>query len=146
MLVPESVDENLVSDLIENQKLSYKQARNVLKERFPSVQGLSSRSVWRFCSRRSISSRVSTDKVTEMLMEASNKVISAFWFWQICFKILLPLFYSNPRCFFYNSLSTRTFSNKNNNFSFHFLSNATWNCNFFFFSIYHHNIICIRHF
>ena len=93
MLVPESVDETLVSDLIETQKLSYRQARNVLKERFPSVQGLSSRSVWRFCSKRSLSSRVSTDEVTEMSMEASTKVISAFWFWQIFFTIVLRFCY-----------------------------------------------------
>ena len=75
----ELVDENLVIDLTENQKLSYGQARSVLKKRFPGVWGLSSWSVRRFCSKRSISSRVSTEKVTEMVMEASSKVISAFW-------------------------------------------------------------------
>ena len=74
----ELVDENLVTDLIENQKLSYKQASSVLKERFPGVQELSSRSVRRFCSKRSISSRVSTKKMTEMVMEAFSKAISAF--------------------------------------------------------------------
>ena len=41
----ELVDENLVIDLTENQKLSYEQASNVLIERFPGVRGLSSRSV-----------------------------------------------------------------------------------------------------
>ena len=35
----ELVDKNLVTDLIENQKLSYEQARSVLKERFPGVWG-----------------------------------------------------------------------------------------------------------
>ena len=75
----ELVDENLVIDLIEDQKLSYEQARCVLKERFPGVRGLSSWSVRRFCSKRSISSRVSSEKVTEMVMVASSKVISAFW-------------------------------------------------------------------
>ena len=74
----ELVDENLVIYLIENQKLSYEQASSVLKERFPRARGLSSRSVRRFRSKRSISSRVSTEKVTEMVMEASSKVISAF--------------------------------------------------------------------
>ena len=74
----ELVNEKLVIDLIENQKLSYEEASIVLKERFPGAQGLSSRSVRRFCSKRSISSRVSTEKVTEMVMEASSKVISAF--------------------------------------------------------------------
>ena len=75
----ELVDENLVIDLIENQKLSQEEASSVSKERFPGVRGLSSRSVRTFCSKRSISSRVSTEKVTEMVMEASSKVISAFW-------------------------------------------------------------------
>ena len=73
-------DENLVIDLIENQKLPYEQARSILKKKFPGVWGLSSwLSVRRFCNKRSISSRVSTEKVTEMVVEASSKVISAFW-------------------------------------------------------------------
>ena len=72
------VNENLVLDSIENQKLSYEQVSSVLRETFPGVQGLSSRSVRRFCSKRSISSRVSTEKVTERGMEASSKIISAF--------------------------------------------------------------------
>ena len=67
------VDENLVIELTENQKLSYEQARSVLKERFPGVQGPSSWSIRRFCSKRSISSRMSTKEVTEMMMEASSK-------------------------------------------------------------------------
>ena len=41
----ELVNENLVIDLIENQKLSYEQASSVLKERFPGIGGLSSWSV-----------------------------------------------------------------------------------------------------
>ena len=52
----ESVDENLVIDLIENQKLSYEQASSVLKKRFPREQSLSSRSVRKFYSKKSISS------------------------------------------------------------------------------------------
>ena len=99
----ELVDENLVIDLTENQKLSYGQAGSVLKEIFPGVQGLSSQCVRRFCRKRSISSRVSTEKVTEMVMEASSKVIYAFWIWCMwrnscrffyChFEILPPVFY-----------------------------------------------------
>ena len=101
----ESVDENLVIDLIENQKLSYEQASSVLKKRFPGEQSLSSRSVRKFYSKKSISSWVSTEKVTEMVMEASSKVTFAFWLWSIWrnsrrlfyyhFKILWPLFYSS---------------------------------------------------
>ena len=72
------VNENLVIDSIENQKLSYEQVSSVLREIFPGVQDLSSRSVRRFCSERSTSSRVSTEKVTERDMEASRKIISAF--------------------------------------------------------------------
>ena len=71
----ELVDENLVIDLIEKQKLSYEQASSVLKERAPGVRGLSSRSVRRFCSKRSISLRVSTEKMTEMVM-VMTKILS----------------------------------------------------------------------
>ena len=67
------VNENLVIDLIENQKLSKEQASSFLKERFPAKRGLSSWSVRRFCSKRSISSRVHTEKMTEVVMEASSK-------------------------------------------------------------------------
>ena len=35
------VNEILITDLIENQKLSYKQASSILKERFLSMRGLS---------------------------------------------------------------------------------------------------------
>ena len=34
-------DENLAINLIKNQKLSYKQANSILKERYPGVQGFS---------------------------------------------------------------------------------------------------------
>ena len=71
----ELVDENLVIDLIEKQKFSYEQASSVLKERVPGVRGLSSRSVRRFCSKRSISLRVSTEKMTEMVM-VMTKILS----------------------------------------------------------------------
>ena len=71
----ELVDENMVIDLIENQN---EQASSVLKEGFPGVRGLSSRSVRRFCRERSISSRVTTEKGTEMVIEASSKVIFPF--------------------------------------------------------------------
>ena len=53
-------------------------ASSILKETFPGVQGFPSLSVRRFCSERSISSGVFTEKVTEMVMEASSKVISTF--------------------------------------------------------------------
>ena len=41
----ELVNEILIIDLIENKKLSYKQASSFLKERFHSMRGLSSWSV-----------------------------------------------------------------------------------------------------
>ena len=93
----ELVDEDLVIDLTENKS-------NILKERFPGVRGLSSQSVRRFCSKRSISSRESTEKVTEMEMEASSTVISAFTFdvyegIHVDFTIILRFchpFYNNP--------------------------------------------------
>ena len=42
------------------------------------MPAFSSRSVGRFCSKNSISSRVSADKVAKMVMEAFSKVMSAF--------------------------------------------------------------------
>ena len=104
---------------------------------------------------RSVAKGVSISKrvywiMTKTVMKASSKVISAFWLWCIwrnsCrffyyhFKILSSLFYSNLRCFICNSLSNRTanklaFSNRDNDFSFHFLSSATLNCNFFLFCL-----------
>ena len=42
------------------------------------MRGLSSRSVGRFCNKSSVSSKISTEKVTEMVTDASRKVISAF--------------------------------------------------------------------
>ena len=51
----ESSDENLVTDLIENQNCSYEQT-SVLKERHHGVRGFSSRSARRFYDKRSISS------------------------------------------------------------------------------------------
>ena len=47
----ESIDENLVIDLIENQRLSHEQASSILKERYPDVRDFSSRFVRRFFSK-----------------------------------------------------------------------------------------------
>ena len=114
----ELVNESLVIYLIENQKLSYEQASSILKEKVPGVRSLSSRSFRRFCSKRRISSRVTTEKVPEVLMQASSMVISTIWSWWIWrnspkyfyyrffyyyFKILSPLFYGKIRFFIYNS-------------------------------------------
>ena len=74
----ESINKNLTMDLIENQKLSHEQASSVLKDRYPDLWGLLSRSSRRFCSKRTVSSKVSAKKVTEMEMEASSKAISTF--------------------------------------------------------------------
>ena len=72
------IDESLVIDFIENQKLCYEQASGVLKERYPGVPGLLSWSVRRLCNKRNMYLRVSTEKVAEIVMDASCKVISAF--------------------------------------------------------------------
>ena len=67
---------NFVIGLIKNQKLSYKQANSVLTERYSGGHRLSFRSVRKLYSKRTISSRVSTGKVTEM--DASTKALYAF--------------------------------------------------------------------
>ena len=74
------IDESLVIDFIENQKLCYEQASDVLKERYPGlpVLLLLSWSVRRLCNKRNMFLRVSTEKVAEIVMDASCKVISAF--------------------------------------------------------------------
>ena len=64
--------------MIENEKLSHEQASSVLKERYPGVWGLSTRSVIKFCNKESVSSKVPTEKMTEMAMNTSRKVIYAF--------------------------------------------------------------------
>ena len=46
----ESVNENMVIDLTKNEKLSYNEANEVLTGLYPGLQGLSSRSVRRFCN------------------------------------------------------------------------------------------------
>ena len=49
-------------------KLSNQQANSILKDIYPSVQGLSFRSFRKFCCKRIISSGVSSEKVTELVM------------------------------------------------------------------------------
>ena len=46
----ESVDENMVIDLIKNKNLSYNEASEVLTGVYPGLRGLSSRSVRQFCN------------------------------------------------------------------------------------------------
>ena len=71
----ELVDENWVIDLIENQKLSYEQAISVLKERFPVCRVFRPGLLEDFVAKGEY---LQECLLTEMVMEASNKVISAF--------------------------------------------------------------------
>ena len=70
----ESVDENMVIDLIKNKKLSYNEASEVLGGAYPGLRGLSSRSVRRFCNERGISSRTSAEDLAEMVSIATSQV------------------------------------------------------------------------
>ena len=70
----ESVDENMVIDLIKNKKLSYNEASEVLGGVYPGLRGLSSRSVRRFCNERGKSSRTSAEDLTEMVRIATSQV------------------------------------------------------------------------
>ena len=56
----ESIDKNLIIDLIENQNLSYEESNSVLKKKYPGVRCLSSLSDRRFCIKWSVYSRVTT--------------------------------------------------------------------------------------
>ena len=53
----ESVDENMVIELIKNKELSYNEANEVLTGVYAGLRGLSSRSVRRFCNEKGIVSR-----------------------------------------------------------------------------------------
>ena len=67
------VDENLIIDW--EPKNLLRTSKRCFKRKISWCVGLSSWSVGRFCSKRGISSRESTEKVTEIVMEASSKVI-----------------------------------------------------------------------
>ena len=70
----ESVDENMVIDLIKSKNLSYNEASEVLTGVYPGLRGLSSRSVRRFCNQRGISSRTSAEDLAEMVRSATSQV------------------------------------------------------------------------
>ena len=70
----ESVDQNLVIDLIKNKKLLYNEASEVLGGVYPGLRALSSRSVRRFCNERGISSRASAEDLAEMVRIAASQV------------------------------------------------------------------------
>ena len=70
----ESVDENMVIDLIKNKKLSYNEASEVLGGVYPGLHGLSSRSVRRFCNERGMSSRTSAEDLVEMVRITTSQV------------------------------------------------------------------------
>ena len=68
----ESADENVIIDLIKSKKLSYNEASEVLRGVYPVLRGLSLRSVRRFCNERGISSRTSSEDLTEMVRIATS--------------------------------------------------------------------------
>ena len=70
----ESVDENMVIDLIKNKKLSYNEVSEVLGGVYPGLRGLSWRSVRRFCNERGISSRTSVQDLAEMFRITTSQV------------------------------------------------------------------------
>ena len=67
------VDENLIIDW--EPKNLLRTSKRCFERKISWYVGLSSWSVGRFCSKRGISSRESTEKVTEIVMEASSKLI-----------------------------------------------------------------------
>ena len=74
----ELVDENLVIDLIENQKLSNEPARNVLKERFPGVRSLSSWCVRKFCSMEDGDGSFQQGNICILIMMYMKKFVQIF--------------------------------------------------------------------
>ena len=69
----ESVNENLIRDLVCSQRKSYIQVSEILKEMFPGKIGFSRRSVQRYCLEKSISARVKQE-LTTMVARALNEV------------------------------------------------------------------------
>ena len=70
----ESVNENLIRDLVCSQRKSYIQVSEILKEMFPGKIGFSRRSVQRYCLEKSTSARAKQEEVTTMVARAVNKV------------------------------------------------------------------------
>ena len=69
----ESVDENMVIDLIKSKNLSYNEASEVLTGVYPGLRGLSSRFARQFCNQRRISSRASAEDLAEMVRSATSQ-------------------------------------------------------------------------
>ena len=74
----ESVNENLIRDLVYSQRKSYIQVSEILKEMFSGKIGFSRRSVQRYCLKKSISARVKQEEVTTMVARAVNEVDNFF--------------------------------------------------------------------
>ena len=70
----ESVNENLIRDLVCSQRKSYIQVSEILKEMFPGKIVFLRRFVQRYCLERSISGRVKQEEVTTMVARAVNEV------------------------------------------------------------------------
>ena len=76
----ESVNENLIRDLVCSQRKNYIQVSEMLKEMFPRKIGFSRRSVQRYCVEKSISARLKQEEVTTMVERAVNVVDNFFLF------------------------------------------------------------------
>ena len=69
----ETVNENLIRDLVCSQRKNYIQVSEILKKMFSGKIGFSRRSVQRYCLQKSISARVKQE-VTTMVACAVNEV------------------------------------------------------------------------
>ena len=63
----ESVNENLIRDLVCSQRKSYIQVSEILKEMFPEKIGFSRRSIQRYWLEKSISETIKQEEVTTMV-------------------------------------------------------------------------------
>ena len=70
----DSLDENMVIDLIKNKKLSHNEASDILTGVYAGLRGLSSWSVRQFCNQRGISSRTSAEVLAKMVRSATSQV------------------------------------------------------------------------
>ena len=70
----ETVNENLIRDLVCSQRKNYIQVSEILKKMFSGKIGFSRRSVQRYCLQKSISARVKQEEVTTIVACAVNEV------------------------------------------------------------------------
>ena len=70
----DNVDEDYVADLIENHKKTHEEVSTILKIEYPGLNGLSSRSVRRYCKERNIKRTIDQESLNNVIHKAVTEV------------------------------------------------------------------------